>query len=204
MTTTTPTTTTNREMRRYESLDDFITENKRAGGHFFDDGARSFFRSRWDDGRMYGGRFFITSEQFRDSHGKTEGRRYTVRTALPSGMTGDDIGMRTTETVGGFQAFATLDAARSAARAAAQGYADGMSESPPAPFPRADLQACYEQGRARRRYEANIAPDRWGHTRAGYLREEAREHQEKADALTIEADALDAARADDSDLDAAK
>ncbi len=67
--------------------------NRARGHHFFDAGTMRFFRSRI--GRtVYGGRYFVTSEQF-DARSP---RLYTIRCAHPDGAISD---------VGGFQAYAT-------------------------------------------------------------------------------------------------
>lgn len=77
--------------------------NKRAGFYFFERGALSFFNSRVAS-TLYGGRYFITSEQFEESYP----RKYTIREAFDDGRV---------ETVGEFQAYADIDDAREAARA---------------------------------------------------------------------------------------
>lgn len=189
------TTTETTSPRLWHDLAEFIDANKRAGHHFFDPDTARFFRSRWDDPRMYGGRFFITSEQqFEDSDGRRAPRRYTVRIARPDGTTGGEIGEPD-----GFQAFDSLAVARVAAEAAAAGYAEARLLDDPnlvmARYGAAvdSIRNAYQQGRALRRYEANLAPDRWGNTAADYLRADADRYQAQADAKRAEADALEAA-----------
>lgn len=76
--------------------------NERAGKHFFEASTMRFFRSRILPD-VYGGRYFITSEQFdRDSP-----RLYTIREVNEHGGI---------DTVGEFQQYDTLDKARRAAR----------------------------------------------------------------------------------------
>lgn len=78
--------------------------NKAAGYHFFDRSTMRGFRSIV--GRtVYGGRYFITSEQFVGSDHTAAPRKYTVREAKPGG----DI-----NTVGQFQAYRSAVAARDA------------------------------------------------------------------------------------------
>ena len=93
--------------------------NRRNGGHFFDAGAKRFFRSRisgdaWlsADGRKA---YFVTSEQFADHTGRIDPRRYTVRVFdMASGMID-------AHNHGEFQAFASGSGARGAAKRAAEG-----------------------------------------------------------------------------------
>ena len=143
----------------YASLADFIDANGRAGHHFFDRDTARFFRSRWDDGRMYGGRFFITSEQFEGSNGRRAARAYTVRIANLDGTVGGDVGE--------FQAYATLAQARKAANDAAAGYAEGLTVST---VEGTAYNEAYRAGWNLRRFEGANAPDKYGNTRADYLR----------------------------------
>ena len=80
--------------------------NRVRGHHFFEPGAMRFFRSRIGSA-LYGGRYFITSEQFEGSNGYRAERAFTVREALTDG---------TIETVGAFQAYATRAQALGAIR----------------------------------------------------------------------------------------
>ena len=50
-----------------------------SGSHFFEPQAMRFFRSKIAPGRVIGGRFFITSEQFVDGEGNAHPREYYVR-----------------------------------------------------------------------------------------------------------------------------
>jgi hypothetical protein len=77
-----------------ETIDDVKRANRRAGGHWFSPDTLRFFRGRV--GRtLYGGRFFVSSEQF--DHDSP--RLYTVREVRDGGK---DIA-----TVGEFQAYRT-------------------------------------------------------------------------------------------------
>lgn len=78
-------------------------------GHWFDAGTLAFFSSRIH-ARVYGGRFFVTSEQYKSFRGEDGERRFTVRCALASGAI---------ETVGRFQDHSTRREAHAAARLAA-------------------------------------------------------------------------------------
>ena len=76
----------------FKSMSDVRRANKDAGYHWFDSSTLGFFGSHV--GRtLYGGRYFISSEQ--PPYGP---RRYTVREAEPDGGI---------ETVGGFQQYET-------------------------------------------------------------------------------------------------
>ena len=66
-----------------------------------------FFRSRIASQTVYGGRYFITSEQFEDSRGNRAARLYTVREIT------DDGDVRTAEGFK-FQQFDSLRAAKNA------------------------------------------------------------------------------------------
>lgn len=80
--------------------------NRAAGGSFFDADAMRFFDSRVHDA-VYGGRFFVTSEQFVQSDGTKHPRRYSVREIDAAGSVW---------TVGTFQQYATSREAHAAAR----------------------------------------------------------------------------------------
>lgn len=90
----------------YMSMAGVRDANKRAGNHFFDRSAMRFFASRIESG-LYGGRFFITSEQFQPSSGPAAERRYTIREALATGEIRD---------VGEFQAHGSKEDARDECR----------------------------------------------------------------------------------------
>lgn len=84
----------------FHSISEVKRANERLGHFFFDAGSKRFFDSRI--GRtLYGGRYFVTSEQFHGSEGSAP-RAYTVREAR------EDGGI---ETVGEFQAYETREAA---------------------------------------------------------------------------------------------
>ena len=95
----------------FKSVSEIKRANVALGHHFFDADAMAFFRSRVEDGgKVYGGRYFITSEQF-EFRGEKFERRYTLRRANDDGSI---------ETVfGQFQEHQTLSAAKDAARLAA-------------------------------------------------------------------------------------
>ena len=99
------TTTTDRR-----TMADVKRANKALGHHFFEPAALRFF-----DGRvgatLYGGRYFVTSEQMHGSTGSLP-RAWTVRAAHDDGSI---------HTVGEFQAHATRDDAIAAARVLAHG-----------------------------------------------------------------------------------
>ncbi len=78
----------------YTSMTQIKRANAKAGFHWFEPGSMSFFRSQIFSG-IYGGQYFITSEQFSDD----TPRLYTIRQAFPDGSI---------DTVGEFQAYKTL------------------------------------------------------------------------------------------------
>lgn len=82
---------------RYESMAAVRAANADAGGYWFDPATLRFFASRVGD-TIYGGRFFVTSEQDRHGSAWDGERRYTVREALAGGRI---------ETVGRFGMFGT-------------------------------------------------------------------------------------------------
>ena len=76
---------------------------ERAGSHWFDKDTMRFFRTRiCGEGRVYGGRYFVTSER-----SWTGPRLYSVRQASEEGSI---------STVGEFQGYKTAKAAISAAK----------------------------------------------------------------------------------------
>lgn len=101
-----------KELGHFHHIDEVKTENKRKGQHFFDASAMRFFGSRVGY-RIYGGCYFVTSEQ--DNHGDYA-RRYTIRVAYRDG----DV-----DTVGDFQAFDTRAQAVAVARNLAAKLATG-------------------------------------------------------------------------------
>lgn len=85
--------------------------NRAAGQHWFDPDTLAFFNSRIHQ-RVYGGRFFVTSERDDYPNGAWDGeRRYTVRRAEDDG---------TISTFGEFGQYPTAREAHSAARRAAE------------------------------------------------------------------------------------
>jgi len=127
--TTTPTTcpTCGHKPRTYYpartelySVDDIRAVMTGAGSHWWDRDTFRFFRCRVDESqtlnRLPDGRVaFISSEQFEGSDRRRDARRYTVRLFNPA----DWIGRGTClEDLGGFQAHATLGAARTAIKKA--------------------------------------------------------------------------------------
>ena|SRR3990167_2108062 len=87
----------------FNTIQEIERANENRGHHFFKPAAKRFFRSRIGE-TVYGGRYFVTSEQFDYS----SPRLYTVR------MANDDGSI---ETIGEFQAYRTSSQARAAIRA---------------------------------------------------------------------------------------
>lgn len=84
-----------------------VREANRDHGHYwFEPATLRFFRSR-PGRRLYGGRYFISSEQFVGSNGYRAPRRYTVREVSADGSI---------DTVGAFQAYETRAQAVAAIR----------------------------------------------------------------------------------------
>jgi len=94
------------------TMTEVIRAHENAGGHFFDDNTKRFFRSRIGDHTYCGpgGIFFTTSEQF----SPTTQRRYSVRGFDPANP-------RSITSVSEFQAFASSEQARRAAKRYAAG-----------------------------------------------------------------------------------
>lgn len=89
----------------YQTLSDVKRAHR---GHWFDSQAMRFFQTRFPDGEtIYGGRFFITSEQFIGANGHKEPRAYSIRSVDEHGAI---------DTVGAFNSHKTLAAARKEAR----------------------------------------------------------------------------------------
>lgn len=82
-----------------------------AGSHWFSKGAMQFFSSKIESG-MIAGRFFVTSEQC-DADSP---RLYSVRVVTRDAAATPSLSI---DTVGDFQAHATLTDAKAAAKAAA-------------------------------------------------------------------------------------
>lgn len=68
----------------FVSISSIKALNQRNGNHFFDRSTMRFFNSKVEP-YVYGGRLFLTSEQFTPSDGRPLPRKYTVRLARDSG-----------------------------------------------------------------------------------------------------------------------
>lgn len=90
----------------WKSIEEIRLANRKAGRHFFDADTLQFFSSSIY-GEIYGGRFFITSEQDSNSH-YTYPRKWSIRAASNNGASID--------TIGEFQAYDTLEEAQQAVR----------------------------------------------------------------------------------------
>lgn len=91
---------TDEDFPPFRTMEDVREANRAIGHHWFDADTLRFFRSRIG-GALYGGRYFVSSEQFQGSWSEghySEPRRYTVRVANQDG---------TVDTVGEFQAYAS-------------------------------------------------------------------------------------------------
>lgn len=86
----------------YKTIAEIRAANRRNESCFFDKAAMKFFGSRIESG-IYGGRYFVTSEDDL----RRVNRFYTVREAKPNGEI---------VTVGQFQGFKTKEAARNHAK----------------------------------------------------------------------------------------
>lgn len=92
----------------FKSIEDIKKANANAGLHWFEPATLRYFGSRVSP-TLYGGRYFITSEQRRFDGSP---RRYSVRVASADGSI---------DTVGEFKAYATrADAIKEAKRLAAE------------------------------------------------------------------------------------
>ena len=87
----------------YQSISQIKAANSAAGLYFFSPDTMRFFRSRVASSTVYGGRYFITSEQFNAG----SPRLYTIRRCNDNGSI---------DTVGEFQGYKTLKAAKLAAK----------------------------------------------------------------------------------------
>ena len=103
----------------YRDLDEIREANQATGHHWFSPDTMRGFGTRLGDGRVYGGRLFVSSDWTGFDHA---GRAYTVRIALPDGSIDD---------VGGFLAFPT----RAQAIGAAERTADATYEVRHDPYP---------------------------------------------------------------------
>lgn len=82
-------------MLKYNNTDDVRRDFDRQGSHWFEPGAMAFFKTRLSD-KVYGGRYFVTSEE-----GPNGVRAYSVRR-----IEEDRDGRLSIETVGEFQGHA--------------------------------------------------------------------------------------------------
>jgi hypothetical protein len=90
-------------MTTYENIRQIEYANTSAGHYFFSPSTMRFFRSKIASRSIIGGRYFITSEQFDAS----SPRLYTIRIANDDGSI---------DTVGEFQQYETVEAAKRAAK----------------------------------------------------------------------------------------
>ena len=89
-------TAVNGTVYRFWDMSEVRRANEDRGHYFFEPATLRFFRSRIGS-TLYGGRFFVTSEQHVSPMFGADPRRYTVREAMPDGSI---------DTVGDFQAYA--------------------------------------------------------------------------------------------------
>lgn len=94
-------------MPRFDSIAEVKARNKESGRFFFSTSTMRFFDSHIGR-KLYGGRFFITSERFHGSNGWSAPREYTIREAHYDGNI---------DTVGEFGAFANRKVAEAAIKA---------------------------------------------------------------------------------------
>tara|TARA_A100001391_G_scaffold175080_1_gene137798 strand:+ start:82 stop:387 length:306 start_codon:yes stop_codon:yes gene_type:complete len=85
----------------YKTISEIKAVNKANGYHFFSTDTMRFFSGKTHRG-VYGGKYFVTSEQFVSTSGVRHPRKYTIRKAHPDGAI---------DTVDTFQKFSTLDEA---------------------------------------------------------------------------------------------
>jgi len=86
----------------FTSISEIKQTNRENGYYFFSKDTVKFFNSKTHRG-VYGGRYFITSEQFVSLRGVSHDRKYTIRKAHKDGAI---------DTVDTFQQFKTLQQAR--------------------------------------------------------------------------------------------
>jgi hypothetical protein len=91
----------------FKTIAEVRAANRAIDNHWFDRSTMRFFNCVIES-KLYGGRFFVTSERMNLSDPK----KYTIREALPSG----DV-----RTVSGFRKFSFLEDARYMARHLADG-----------------------------------------------------------------------------------
>ena len=68
----------------FKTVSEIIELNKERGRFFFSPETMMFFSSRIEGNRVYGTKYFVTSEQFESSDGDLP-REYTVRAASDDG-----------------------------------------------------------------------------------------------------------------------
>jgi len=84
----------------FDTMDEVRAANEAIGHYFFSPATRRFFRSRIGS-KLYGSKYFVTSEQFDDN----SPRLYTIRYVYPDGSI---------TTIGNFQQYVSRgDAVRS-------------------------------------------------------------------------------------------
>ena len=86
----------------YKTISEIKAVNKANGYHFFSTDTMRFFSGKTHRG-VYGGKYFVTSEQFVSTSGVRHPRMYTIRKAHPDGAI---------DTVDTFQKFKHIDQAR--------------------------------------------------------------------------------------------
>ncbi len=85
----------------YKTISEIKAQNKANGYYFFSPDTMRFFNGKTHRG-VYGGKYFVTSEQFVSLSGVKQPRKYTIRMAHSDGAI---------DTVDTFQKFSTLDQA---------------------------------------------------------------------------------------------
>lgn len=93
-------------MSEYATISDIKEANKAIGQYFFEPATMRFFSSKLASRTVYGGRYFLTSEQFVGSDGYAAPRKYTIRACYDGKI----------DTVGDFQQYQTIEEARAAVR----------------------------------------------------------------------------------------
>ena len=85
----------------YKTISEIKAQNKANGYYFFSPDTMRFFNGKTHRG-VYGGKYFVTSEQFVSLSGRKHPRKYTIRMAHSDGAI---------DTVDTFQKFSTLEQA---------------------------------------------------------------------------------------------
>lgn len=94
----------------YASIAEIKAANASIGAHFFEPATMRFFNSKIASRTVYGGRYFITSEQFVGSDHVAQPRMYTLRACYNGAI----------DTIGDFQQYRTIEEAKAAAKALAK------------------------------------------------------------------------------------